>query len=74
MRGTGLDVATDGVWAEAHRRELVIRLLAAARRLNSAAAAEAIGQLGIGRFRLFDLIRAYKASPHAATSCPVARR
>jgi len=70
MREAGTDGASDAAWSEAHRRELVIRPLAAKVTINAQTAANAAANLGLGRSRLFELIRAYRASPELASLLP----
>ena len=70
MRELGTSAASDADWREAHRRELVIRPLAAAERVDGAAAAGAMLKLGIGRSRVFALVRDYRADPQASTLLP----
>ena len=70
MRDAGTDGASDAAWSEAHRRELVIRPLAAKVTINAETAANAAANLGLGRSRLFELIRAYRASPELASLLP----
>ena len=57
MREAGQDAASDSDWNEAHRREFVIRPLAAKGAIDGASATEAMTLLGIGRSRLFELVR-----------------
>ena len=70
MREAGTDGASDAAFSEAHRRELVIRPLAAKVTINAQTAANAAATLGLGRSRLFELIRAYRASPELASLLP----
>ncbi len=70
MREAGQDAASDADWDEARRRELVIRPLAAKSEIDGASATEAMTLLGIGRSRLFELVRKYRAAPRAATLLP----
>ncbi|RZI60291.1 MAG: hypothetical protein EOP94_01730 [Zymomonas sp.] len=73
MRGARPEAASDADWEEALRRELVIRPLASGTRINAAVATSAMTTLGIGRSRLFELIRDYRAAPRAATLLPAKR-
>ena len=73
MRDAGRDRASDAEWAEAHRRELVIRPLAAKGRVDAARVTDALARLGIGRSRLFELVRDYRSEPQAATLLPQKR-
>ena len=70
MRTADLKTACDADWAEAHRREKIIRPLAALARVPSNAAAEALDQLGLGRARFHELLQLYRASPVAASLLP----
>ena len=70
MRTADLKTASDADWAEAHRREKIIRPLAALARVPSNAAAEALDQLGLGRARFHELLQLYRASPVAASLLP----
>ncbi|WP_085811217.1 DNA-binding domain-containing protein [Sphingomonas sp. TZW2008] len=70
MRTADLKTASDADWAEAHRREKIIRPLAALARIPGNAAAEALGQLGLGRARFHELLQLYRASPVAASLLP----
>jgi putative transposase len=66
----GQDGADDATWAEAHRRERVIRPLISATTVDAAAARQAMAELGISRSRLFELLRNYRADPQALTLLP----
>ena len=57
-------------WAEAVRREAVIRPLAGAARLGRAAAEAAAGKLGLSVPRLYWLIRAFRRHPVTASLLP----
>ena len=70
MRTADLKTASDADWAEAHRREKIIRPLAALARVPGNAAAEALDQLGLGRARFHELLQLYRASPVAASLLP----
>lgn len=67
MREAGTDGASDAVWNEALRRELVIRPLVGKPTIDAETAAKAAASLGLGRSRLFELIRTYRASPQPAS-------
>lgn len=70
MRTADLKTASDADWAEAHRREKIIRPLAALARVPGNAAAEALDHLGLGRARFHELLQLYRASPVAASLLP----
>lgn len=53
----------DAAWQQAVAREAVIRPLAAKERLSPADVGLACRQLGLGRTRLYDLLRQYRAAP-----------
>lgn len=60
----------DAAWAEAVRRELVIRPLAAEPRLGKAAIATAARQLGLRATQVYSLVRAFRANPVTASLAP----
>ena len=60
----------DAAWAEAVRREPVIRPLAAEPRLGRAAIAGAARQLGLCATRVYSLVRAFRAHPVTASLAP----
>lgn len=70
MRTADLRTASDADWAEAHRREKIIRPLASLARVPSDLAAEAMAQLALGRARFHQLLKLYRASPVAASLLP----
>jgi putative transposase len=70
MRTADLKTASDADWAEAHRREKIIRPLAALTRVPGNVAAKAMEQLGLGRARFHKLLQLYRASPVAASLLP----
>ena len=57
----------DAAWAEAVRREAVIRPLAAEPRLGKAAIAEAVQQLGLRAAQVYSLVRTFRAHPVTAS-------
>jgi putative transposase len=60
----------DAVWAEAVRREAVIRPLAAEPRLGKVAIAKATRQLGLQATQVYSLVRAFRAHPVTASLAP----
>lgn len=70
MRTADLTMASDADWAEAHRREKIIRPLAGLSRVPGGVAADAMEQLGLGRARFHKLLQLYRASPVAASLLP----
>ena len=60
----------DAAWAEAVRREAVIRPLAAEPRLGKAAIAGAACQLGLRATQVYFLVRAFRAHPVTASLAP----
>lgn len=60
----------DAAWAEAVRREPVIRPLAAEPRLGKAAIATAARQLGLRATQVYSLVRAFRANPVTASLAP----
>ncbi|GAC1577616.1 MAG: hypothetical protein NVS3B5_09770 [Sphingomicrobium sp.] len=67
MPGMQQDVLDDADWAEAHRREIVVRPLAAKPHVSANDIAIGIATLKIERTRLLQLIREYRADPQART-------
>ena len=61
---------SDAAWAEAVRREAVIRPLAAEPRLGKAAIAETVQQLGLRAAQVYSLVRAFRAHPVTASLAP----
>lgn len=61
---------SDGDWAEAVRREAVIRPLVAMPRLGRSAVLMAAGILGLSEARTYVLIRTFRAQPVAASLLP----
>lgn len=70
MRTADLRTASDADWAEAHRREKIIRPLASMTRVPGDVAAQAMVQLELGRARFHKLLQLYRASPAAASLLP----
>lgn len=70
MQVANTTTASDADWAEAHRREKVIRPLAACARVSSTIAAEAMRELGLRRSRFLELLKQYRAAPCAASLLP----
>ena len=70
MRTADLRTASDADWAEAHRREKIIRPLALMTRVPGDVAAKAMVQLELGRARFHKLLQLYRASPAAASLLP----
>ncbi len=61
---------SDAAWAEAVRREAVIRPLAAEPRLGKTTIAGAARQLGLGAAQVYSLVRAFRAHPVTASLAP----
>lgn len=70
MRAADLRMASDADWAEAHRREKIIRPLTSLTRIPGDVAIDAMEQLGLGRARFHGLLQLYRASPIAAALLP----
>ncbi len=70
MRTADLKTASDADWAEAHRREKIIRPIAALARVPGGVAGRAMEQLDLGRARFHKLLQLYRASPVAASLLP----
>ncbi len=70
MRTADLKTASDADWAEAHRREKIIRPIAALARVPGGVAARAMEQLDLGRARFHKLLQLYRVSPVAASLLP----
>lgn len=62
--------ASDADWAEAHRREKVLRPLAGCARIPSVVAAQAMAKLGVRRSRFLELVKRYRETPSAASLLP----
>ena len=60
----------DAAWAEAVRRETVIRPLCAAVRLGNAAVAAAVRDLGLSAARVYALVRAFRERPVTTALVP----
>lgn len=71
MRTADLKTASDANWAEAHRREKIIRPLAALTRIPGNAAAEALDKLGLGRARFHELLQLYGSTSRFVTRTAV---
>lgn len=61
--GTALTLADSSAWRIACEREPVIRALAALPKVSRSAIAEASGQLGLSRSRIFELVARYRQNP-----------
>jgi putative transposase len=61
---------SDAAWAEAVRRETVIRPLCAAARLGKAAVAAAVRDLGLSSARIYALVRAFRRRPMTTALVP----
>lgn len=59
MRTADMMAASDADWAEAHRREKIIRRLASLSRVPGEIAADAMEQLELGRARFHKLLQLY---------------
>lgn len=70
MRVPNVQAASDADWAEAHRREQVIRPLAHSVKVPQADVARGTAELGIGRSRFYDLLKLYRNAPCAASLLP----
>lgn len=64
---------SDAAWAEAVRRETVIRPLCAAARLGKAAVAAAERDLGLSSSRIYALVRAFRRRPVTIALVPAKR-
>ena len=65
-----LHAASDDAWAEAVRREAVIRPLAAAPRLSKAAVGVAARALGLSASHVYGLLRVFRRQPVTASPLP----
>ena len=61
---------SDEAWAEAVRREAVIRPLCAARRVGRVAIALAVRDLGLSQSRIYALLQAFRVRPVTASLLP----
>jgi putative transposase len=60
-------VATEVAWTKAVTREVLIRPLAAAKRIPAVALTRVCRELGLKRSRLYELIALYRAAPVASS-------
>jgi putative transposase len=65
-----LHAVSDAAWAEAVRREAVIRPLAAASQLGKVAVTVAARDLGLSAPRVYGLLRAFRRQPVTASLLP----